>query len=81
MGELAFDEGQRLATLLVEAATHDVRRSGEPRGLEVAQESVHRRCPRACLAVEDVSAAVDLRPAAAPCSGTDALPMARAAGG
>jgi hypothetical protein len=63
-GELPLDERQHLAPVRIQAGTHQPRRGGEVRLLEVAQQRVHGRRPRPGLADNHVTAAVDDRPAA-----------------
>jgi len=61
---LAGDEGEHLATLVVEAWFNDPRRGCESFPLEVAEQGEHRSAPRSRLSEDDVTAAPDDRRAA-----------------
>jgi hypothetical protein len=49
MGELAVDERQHLAAVVVQAGTDQAGRSGKAQVPEVAQQGMHCWCPRPVL--------------------------------
>jgi hypothetical protein len=58
LGELPVDVGQRFATIWVEAGADQPRCCIEPDTLQMPQQRVHGRCPRAGVADHDLSTAV-----------------------
>jgi hypothetical protein len=59
LGELAVDEGQHLAAVLVQAGAGQARRGGEADVLQVAQQRMDCRCPRRSVTDHHVAPAVD----------------------
>ena len=65
LDELALDEGQHLAAVVVDAGADQPGRGGESFGFEVPEQRMHGGRPRTGVAQDDVTPAVYGRPAAA----------------